>query len=242
MTWLKFTKLILIFTAMLMTTGAVLAQEDADLVFSQRPEAYGLSLCHQPGLHCVAVSPGDTWEKKFPNVRQRDIVQRLNRANIPLQYRHWLLIPNSWQNLNFMALGPFAEKIDPPGQKLLLVDLRVFAFAAYDPQGNLQYWGPASGGDQWCSDSPLHCQTATGTFKIYRMKGADCVSNKYPIASQGGSHMPFCMYYYQAYALHAYTMTGFAHRSHGCIHLFYGDAKWLQENFVELGTAIIVKR
>jgi L,D-transpeptidase ErfK/SrfK len=235
-------KSILTLTALLIVAFCASAQEDSDLVFSQRPEAYGRSLCHQSGLHCVDVAPGETWESKFPNAVQRDIVQRLNRTNVPLQYRHWLVAPNSWENLNFLTLGPFAETIDPPGQKLLLVDLRVFAFAAYDAQGHLQYWGPASGGDQWCSDSPLHCHTAAGTFKIYRMKGADCISNEYPVASKGGSHMPYCMYYYQGYALHAYTMTGFVHRSHGCIHLFYGDAKWLADHFVELGTAIIVRR
>jgi L,D-transpeptidase ErfK/SrfK len=233
---------IILALAVLLSSAAALAHEDTDLVYSQRPEAYGRSLCDQPGLHCVNVAPGDTWENKFPNAKQRDIIQRLNRTNISLKYRRWLVIPNSWQNLNFMDLGPFADKIDPTGGKLLLVDLRVFAFAAYDAEGRLLYWGPASGGDQWCSDSPLHCQTATGSFKIVRMKGADCVSNEYPVATSGGSHMPYCMYYYQGYALHAYTMTGFAHRSHGCIHLFYGDAKWLQEHFVELGTAIIVRR
>lgn len=227
---------------MLLLAGPVAAGDNPDLVYSQRPEAYGRSLCSQPGLHCVTVASGDTWENLFPKVWQRDIVQRLNRTNIALKYRHWLVVPNSWANINWAALGPFAEKIDPPGQKLLLVDLRVFAFAAYDAKGRLQHWGPASGGDQWCADSPLHCQTAAGAFKIYRMRGADCVSNEYPAATQGGSHMPYCMYYYQGYALHAYTLTGFTHRSHGCIHLFYGDAQWLQEHFVELGTAVIVRR
>ncbi len=217
------------------------AQEDSDLVYSQRPEAYGLSLCHQPGLHCVPVQVGDTWEKKFPNARQRDLIQHLNRTNIPLKYREWLIIPDHWNQVDFLDLGPFAKKIDPPGQKLLLVDLRVFAFAAYDTQGQLLYWGPATGGDQWCSDSPLHCRTATGTYNIYRMQGPDCVSREYPLASKGGSHMPYCMYYHQGYALHAYNMVGFTHRSHGCIHLFYGDAKWLQEHFVEIRTAVIVQ-
>ncbi len=223
-------------------TQLMWAHEDTDLVFSQRPEAYGLSLCHAPGLHCVDVKKGDTWENKFPHDFQRDIVQKLNRANLPLKYRRWLVVPDTWTNINFKDLGPFAGSIDPPGQKLLLVDLRVFAFAAYNAEGHLEYWGPASGGDQWCSDSPLHCQTAAGVFKIVRMKGEDCVSNEYPIETKGGSHMPFCMYYYKGYALHADTMTGFTHRSHGCIHLFYGDAKWLQEHFVELGTAVIVRR
>ena len=216
--------------------------EESDLVYSQRPEAYGLSLCRQAGLHCVEVRPGDTWKNKFPNPKQREIIQRINRTSISLKFRRWLIVPDNWSKLDFLNLGPFALKIDPPGQKLLLVDLRVFAFAAYNSEGALQYWGPASGGDQRCSDSPLNCQTAAGIFKIYRMQGADCVSNEYPSYSQGGSHMPFCMYYYQGYALHAYPMSGFSHRSHGCIHLFYGDAKWLQERFVQLGTAIIVRR
>src|SRR5271156_6004320 len=107
-------KAILVLTSLLTlwtNPGSALGHENTDLVFSQRPEAYGLSLCQQPGLHCIAVQPGDSWENKFPNANQRDIVQRLNRTNIPLTYRHWLVVPNSWQNLNFMTLGPFAAAI-----------------------------------------------------------------------------------------------------------------------------------
>lgn len=169
---------------------------------------------------------------------QRDIVQRLNRTTVPLQYRRWLILPDTW---NYMDLGPFASKIDPPGQKILLVDLRVFAFAAYDADGRLMYWGPATGGDEWCSDSAHPCKTAEGVFNIYRMKGADCVSNEYPLESKGGAHMPYCMYYYQGYAIHGDDLIGFTHRSHGCVHIFYEDAKWLQQHFVALGTVVIVR-
>lgn len=220
--------------------------DNTDLVLSQRPEAYGRSLCHQPGLHCIAVNPGDTWERKFPDSEQRNIVERLNRTNVPISFRRWLVVPKSWDHLNYNELGPFIGKIDPPGQKLLIVDLRVFAFAAYDASGNLVYWGPATGGDQWCSDSDNNCMTAQGNFKIYRIQGADCVSHQFPLETEsglkGGSPMPYCMHYYRGYALHGANLAGFTNRSHGCIHLFNADAKWLKENFVELGTQIMVTR
>ena len=55
--------------------------------------------------------------------------------------------------------------------------------------------------------------------------------------------MPFCMFFYHGYAMHASYLPGY-HASHGCIRLFYEDAEWLNKNFVDMGrrgTKVIVQ-
>lgn len=93
----------------------------------------------------------------------------------------------------------------------------------------------------YCSDTHEDCQSAAGAFKIYRIQGENCQSSKYPLDRNGGAPMPYCMHYYKGYAIHGSTLSGFVNRSRGCIRLFYSDAKWLNEDFVRLGTAVIVK-
>jgi len=205
-------------------------------------EPYGKSLCALPGFKCIRVGPHDTWYQRWHNEHQREIVMRLNRTNVALKYRHWLLVPDRMSHLNYMQLSPFPEHIKSSGHKLLLVDLRVFAFAAYNAEGNLVYWGPATGGQKWCSDTKEDCRTAVGRYKIYRIQGENCKSSKYPFDTKGGAPMPYCMHYYKGFAIHGSTLSGFNNRSRGCVRVFYSDAKWLNKNFVKLGTRVIVKR
>ncbi len=204
-------------------------------------EHYGLSLCSAPGYHCIAVPKYSTWSLMFPNKRTRDIIMRVNRTNVVLRYRKWLIIPNDVSSVNYMSLAPFPHTIAAPKKNVLVVDLRKFAFGAYGPDGNLLYWGPAAGGMRWCKDTDSDCQTQQGTYKIYRIQGASCVSGKYPIG-KGGAPMPWCMHYYKGFAIHGSTLLGFYNHSRGCVRLFDQDAKWLNQHFVHYGTEVIVKR
>lgn len=58
--------------------------------------------------------------------------------------------------------------------------------------------------------------------------------------------MPYCMFFHGGYALHASPVVPGHHDSHGCVRLFLEDAKWLNEEFIELssdtqkGTTIVV--
>ena len=128
-------------------------------------EAYGSSLCSLPGFKCIRVNSRSSWFQLWPSEHKREIVMRLNRTNVALKYRHYLVVP---ENLNedYMAYSPLPERIKPTGHKLLLIDLRVFAFGAYDANGELVYWGPATGGKKWCSDTKENCESATGQYKI----------------------------------------------------------------------------
>ncbi|OGT25623.1 MAG: endopeptidase IV [Gammaproteobacteria bacterium RIFCSPLOWO2_02_FULL_42_14] len=202
---------------------------------------YGSYLCGYSGFECVKVKRGDTWEKLFPNERNREIVMRLNRTNMPVKYRSWIVVPTNLRSISHMELSPFPLEHNTNGKKLVIVNLTKQAFGAYDQNGKLVRWGPVSGGKGYCPDVGRACNTATGTFKIYRKQGESCVSSKFPIETNGGAPMPYCMHFSGGFALHGSTLPGY-NASHGCVRLFFEDAKWMNHEFTDIGTPVIVTR
>lgn len=202
---------------------------------------YGSHLCGYPGFTCVKIKRGDTWSKLFPNQRDREIVKRLNRTNVALKYRSWIVIPTDLKNISNLDLSPFPAQKETNGKKMLYVDLSKHAFAAYNKDGELIHWGPISGGKSYCADVGRACNTATGNHKIFRKQGAECKSSKFPLETNGGAPMPYCMHYYRGFALHGSTLPGY-HASHGCVRLFFDDAKWLNKHFLSIGTPVVVTR
>ncbi|OGO90727.1 MAG: endopeptidase IV [Coxiella sp. RIFCSPHIGHO2_12_FULL_44_14] len=206
-----------------------------------RYKYYGSELCAYPQFHCIHVKAGDTWEKLFPDQKQREIIKRLNRTNIPLGYRSWIVVPTNLDQVTHMDMSPFPAHVTSVNERFVVVNLGLHAFAAYNDTGNLVYWGPVSGGKGWCPDVKRYCNTAVGAFRVVNKEGPKCVSDVFPIETAGGAPMPYCMYYYRGFALHGSTLPGF-HASHGCIRLFPDDARWLNEHFVKIGTRVIVTR
>lgn len=242
--WNRQVLVILIICSIMLSVNASYASSNSTH-FAQNQQAveqYGLSQCQKPGFRCVTVKSGQTWGDRFPNKIEREIVMRLNRTNVALKYRHWLLIPKNLSRVNYMDLAPFPKHIMPSGRKLLLVDLPQFAFAAYNADGNLVFWGPATGGKAWCKDLGRSCQSVAGKFEIYRVQGENCQSKKYPLQTEGGAPMPWCMHYFRGFAIHGSTLAGFQHRSRGCVRIFKADAKWLNQHFVKKGTEVIIRR
>ena len=47
--------------------------------------------------------------------------------------------------------------------------------------------------------------------------------------------MPFCMHFYRGYAFHGATAVPGYRASHGCIRLFIEDARWLNNEFIDVG-------
>lgn len=133
---------------------------------------------------------------------------------------------------------------DTGGQKLFVFDPKADAWAAYDASGNRVMTGSASGGMDYCPDIQEGCRTVTGTFKVFNKKGEDCKSNEYPIAKDGGApggaKMPYCMHFHDGYAIHAAYEVPTHNASHGCIRVLPGAAKWLNENFIDVGTKVLV--
>ncbi len=134
----------------------------------------------------------------------------------------------------------FPLKIHPTGRKLFVFDPKIPAWATYDADGTRVMTGRASGGADYCADTNGPCRTVTGSFKVYRKRGEDCRSSEFPIDTEGGAKMPYCMYFFRGYTIHAGY--GFAHgnTSHGCIRVLPSAAKWLNESFMTLGTQVVV--
>ncbi len=223
-------------------TPLINAQQFASKHDLDQAPAYVKTLCHLPGLQCVKIKPDEKWVHIFPDFAERNMMMRLNRMNVALSYRHWLLVPTHWQGLNDLQFSPMPLYRTTYHRKLLLIDLKKFAFGAYDSNGKLLRWGPVSGGRAWCPILGHSCLSAAGSFTIYRKGGENCRSRTYPIVTKGGAPMPYCMFYHKGYAIHASSLSGFLNRSRGCLRLFYNDAKWLNQQFAKIGTRVLVIR
>ncbi|OGT46163.1 MAG: hypothetical protein A3E83_04385 [Gammaproteobacteria bacterium RIFCSPHIGHO2_12_FULL_41_20] len=194
--------------------------------------AYGRAICKSAGFFCLRVAHGESWETLWPDPEERHIVMSINRLSIPLFPGIKIAVPDNLTGMSLIDFSPFPERIDPPGEKLILFNPRLLAWAAYLPDGQLLRWGPASGGAGWCPDIQQSCRTKIGTFRIYSMGSVDCKSTKFPIP-KGGAPMPYCMYFYGGQALHGSpnNLPGF-NASHGCVRLLVDDAEWLRNDFI----------
>ena len=205
------------------------------------PKRFGQLLCESSSkFQCYKVKRGDSWKKLFPNEDTRDMMKRLNRINMRLRVGWIIAIPPNPEKLTHFDVAPFDLKIDGSGYRTVIIDLSQLAWGAYDEDGNLLHWGPASGGKGWCKDVDKPCRTHTGNYTIYRKQGYDCTSSKFPLP-YGGAAMPYCMHYYRAFALHgSFEVPGY-NASHGCVRMFITDARWLNHQFANYDTKVIVK-
>ncbi len=194
---------------------------------------YGSQLCKYPGFHCLRVKNGQTWRSLFPDDRERDIVMRINRMNTGIYAGIRLAVPDNLTEANVMDFSPFPQHIEAPGEKVIVVDPAYLAWGAYDSQGMLVRWGPASGGADWCEDVDSPCRTHEGTYRIFSLGSSGCISHKFPLPD-GGAPMPYCMYFNNGQALHGEPngLPGY-NASHGCVRLYVNDAEWLRYDFVE---------
>ena len=207
---------------------------------------YGSGLCVNPDYTCIKVERGQNWENLFPDENQRDLVQRLNRNYNTLWLGKVLAVPKNIAHVTIFDIAPFALKIDAT-EKQIIVSQDKLAWGAYDEKGRLVKWGPIASGRDKCSDSANSCLTLTGTYRVFSKENDKCKSDIFPIG-KGGAKMPYCMYFHKGFALHGSDdMPGFR-ASHGCIRMFIRDAKWLNEEFVEIsndsnqqmGTKVVV--
>lgn len=194
---------------------------------------YGKRICNNSGYRCLTIKRGETWEKLWPDKDDQDVVKRLNRTNTRLHAGATIAVPDNLWNIDHMDISPFPKRIEPYGEPVIIIVMSFHAFAAYDQYGQLQHWGPVSGGKGYCPDVGRRCTTPLGTYRFYSKQGPGCFSTKYPIP-YGGSPMPYCMFFRGGFALHGGELPGY-HASHGCVRLFPSDARWLNLEFIELG-------
>jgi hypothetical protein len=132
------------------------------------------------------------------------------------------------------------EQINPPGEKLIIVDPNVHAWGAYNAGGKLLRSGLATAGSNWCRDLHRPCRTKSGTFRIYSLGSSGCKSHIFPLP-RGGAPMPYCMFFNRNQALHGSYEVVRGNISHGCVRLHVDDARWLRFNFAEPGTKVIIR-
>lgn len=211
---------------------------------------YGEQFCHQADFHCIQIKSGDSWETLFSDPNQIDLVQRINRLNIELRSGMTIAIPNNLEQLTIYDIAPFPRFIPATGEKSIYVDQKKLAWGAYNQQGELVWWGPASGGSGKCSAVQGDCLTPSGTFRIIRKNDETCISTVFPKRANGesgGALMPYCMHFWRGYALHGSEEVPGRAASHGCVRLFVQDARWLNEEFIDLpgaggkvGTRVVI--
>lgn len=135
----------------------------------------------------------------------------------------------------------FPMAIPAPGKKLFVFDPKAHAWAAYNAEGKRVMTGSASGGKDICDEDPHKlCRTVTGTFHVYNKRGDTCRSGEYPVETEGGAKMPYCMYFYRGFTIHAAYDVPDANSSHGCVRVLPSAAKWLNEQFITIGTEVII--
>ena len=113
-------------------------------------------------------------------------------------------------------------------------------WAAIDASGRVIRTGRASGGRNYCPDLRRRCKTPIGTFHVISMGGAGCASSRYPVG-HGGAKMPYCMFFTKLYAIHGSYEVPNYNASHGCIRVIPSDALWLRNNFIRIGTRVVVR-
>lgn len=208
-----------------------------------------LANCHSAEYECQRIKRRETWKTLFPDERERDIVMRINHTNHGLYQGMLIRVPRNLATANLLDFSPLPMQLEDAEEKTIVFDPKVFAWGAYDSDGSLVRWGPASGGSGWCRDIGRSCRTKSGSFRIYSMGSSNCISSKFPVP-RGGAPMPYCMFFNGGQALHGSpgeVVKG--NVSHGCVRLFVQDAEWLRYDFVEppseyndyKGTKVIVK-
>ncbi len=190
--------------------------------------------CDIEGYHCIKVKRGQSWQSLFPDEHDRGIVMRINHRNGELWPGLSLYVPDNLADSNLLDYSPLPRNVEATGEKVIVVDLSLHSWAAYDADGALVRWGPATGGRARCpNDEDKSCRTKEGVFRVYSLGTSNCVSTKFP-EPDGGAPMPYCMFFNGGQALHG-SPGGVvnANASHGCVRMFVQDAEWLRYDFVE---------
>jgi hypothetical protein len=179
----------------------------------------------------------------WPDPAEREIVMKVNRMNIGLRRGQTIAVPNNMAGKTFMDFSPFPPHIQGHGEKLLIFDPSLLAWAAYDAEGTLLRWGPAAGGKSYCPDVRRSCLTPVGTFQVNFKGGRYYRSHKYPLGCQGGgcAPMPWFVEFAEGAGFHHSRTVPGMHASHGCVRLFAEDAEWIHQEFAEIGTKVRVR-
>lgn len=113
------------------------------------------------------------------------------------------------------------------------------SWKAINEQGKVVRTGRGSGGRGYCPDIHRGCKTPSGVYHVISKGGSGCRSSRYPVG-RGGAPMPYCMFFSKYYAIHGSPDVPNRNASHGCIRVRPSEARWLSNNFVRVGTKVVV--
>ncbi len=117
---------------------------------------------------------------------------------------------------------------------------KTLQWQAINNNGKVVRTGHGSAGRNYCPDIGRSCRTPSGTFHIMSKGGPWCKSSRYP-KPRGGAPMPYCMFFSRNYAVHGSNDVPNYNASHGCVRVRTGDAQWLSNNFMHIGTKVIIR-
>jgi len=211
------------------TIGEIICQETDYHCLTIESKIQKIEKKTKRGVKIIEVETAPTWQDLWSNDTEREIIMKVNRLNIKLKPGMVIAVPNDLANKTFMDFSPYPKETDSLGEKFLIFDPKLLAWAAYDTEGKLVRWGPAVGG----KPGKL---TVVGNFHIIKKSGPKCRSGKY------NAPMPWAMFFHPAgYAFHGSPNVPGKNASHGCVRLFNEDAEWLNKNFIEVGTKVIIR-
>lgn len=143
------------------------------------------------------------------------LVERINRRDRNhMKNGTRLLVPNDWEDELDYAPFPLQIAVLESVPKLIVVSLRVQAFAAYEA-GQLVYWGAVNSGTQ------KQATPATLYHTNFRSRRKVSTINRSWIM-----RWYFNLHSSMGVAFHQYAMPGFP-ASYGCLRLLARDARWL---------------
>lgn len=117
---------------------------------------------------------------------------------------------------------------------------KTLTWKAINNRGKVVRTGRGSAGSNYCPDIGRRCRTPTGTYHIISKRGASCRSSRYP-RPKGGAPMPYCMFFSKNYAIHGSNDLPNRNASHGCVRVRTSDARWLSNNFLSVGSKVIIQ-
>src|SRR3990167_6021034 len=85
------------------------------------PTYYGPALCKHPQYDCIKVQSGQNWNNLFPDEKERDLVQRVNRTYNWIGSGRILAVPKNLSKVTLLEIAPFPQHIDEQ-EKQVIVD------------------------------------------------------------------------------------------------------------------------
>ena len=239
-------RIILIFAFCLFAAPASADKKAKRVKFVPYSKLYGRELCKNPDFRCVEIAKNIRWEKFWPDKAERELIMKLNRLNVLLKGQMIVAVPKELAGKTLIDFSPHPKKVESKGEKFVVFDPALLAWAAYDKDGNLVRWGPALGGQDYCEDIRRACRTVIGTFRVELKGNANSRSSVYPLGcgskKKPCAAMPWIMYFYKhLYGIHGSTQMIGYNASHGCVRTFADDAEWLNKHFTEIGTMVVVR-